>query len=98
MSETVLQYANRFGNVAAMKLTDRLIELGGTGKIDCPVIAATAKKAGCSHRTLYMISLGHKRASASLAKRIEIAAGGAITRAELRPDVFDAPPKNRKAA
>lgn len=65
---------------------------GGTGKIDCPVLATVAKGAECSPATLYMIGLGHKRASAKLSRRIESATFGSVTRHDLRPDVFGPAP------
>jgi DNA-binding transcriptional regulator YdaS (Cro superfamily) len=63
---------------------------GGTGKINCPVLARVADRAGCSFRTLYMIALGHKRASPQLAQRIQSATDGAVSIAELRPDLVAA--------
>lgn len=66
---------------------------GGTGKIDCPVLATVAKGAECSPATLYMIGLGHKKASAKLARRIESATFGSVTRNNLRPDVFGPAPE-----
>ena len=60
---------------------------GGTGKINCPVLARVATLAGCSFRTLYMVSLGHKQASPNLAVRIQAATNGAVTVADLRPDL-----------
>lgn len=68
-------------------IAQALIE-GGTGKIECPVLAAIARRAECSAGTLYMIARGHKTASAKLSLRIEQATGGKVTRHDLRPDVF----------
>lgn len=38
---------------------------------------------------MHQIGGGHRRASAEMAKRIEDATGGGVTRHELRPDIFD---------
>jgi DNA-binding transcriptional regulator YdaS (Cro superfamily) len=84
-----------------MNLLEHVISKGGTGTIECAVIAAVASKAGCSHRTLYMIGRGHKKASALLARDIEQATDGAVTRHDLRPDVFGPapePPARHEAA
>lgn len=70
---------------------------GGTGKRDCPVIQSVADRAGCSAGTLYMIALGHKRPSGLLAGAIELATDSAVTRQELRPDIFAAPAKTKVA-
>lgn len=70
---------------------------GGTSKRDCAVIQSIAGRAGCSAGTLYMIALGHKRPSGLLAGAIEQATGGAVTRQELRPDIFGAPAKTKAA-
>jgi len=64
------------------------VKATGTGTINCPVIASVAERAGCSHRTLYMIATGHKRASALMARKIERATDGVVPAASLRPDVF----------
>ena len=40
----------------------------------------------------HQIGGGHRRASASLAKSIESATGGAVNRHDLRPDIFDRAP------
>lgn len=82
----------------AMNLSDFIAEQGGTGKIGCPIISTVAKGAECSPATLYMISLGHKQASAKLAGRIERATFGKVSRHELRPDIFGPAPTDRQAA
>lgn len=92
MTETVLTYHNRNGNVRGMDLIRFATSQGGTGKIDCPVLATVAKGAECSPATLYMIGLGHKRASAKLSRRIESATFGCVTRHDLRPDIFGPAP------
>lgn len=76
-----------------MNLQTYCLQNGGTAIRGCPVlerIAASAKK--CSPETLYMIAKGHKRPGPKMAGRIEAATDGAVTRYELRPDVFGALP------
>jgi hypothetical protein len=51
---------------------------GGTAKRECPVFASIAKSARCSAETLYMLSLGHKSPSLSLAQRIARATGNVV--------------------
>lgn len=41
---------------------------------------------------MHQIGGGHRRASAEMAKRIEEATGGVVTRHELRSDIFDRTP------
>ncbi|HEY4529354.1 MAG TPA: hypothetical protein VIG97_03345 [Luteimonas sp.] len=72
----------------AMNLLDYALEQGGTGKIGCPVLARIATGAACSPATLYMISLGHKQASAKLAVAISKETGGQVSGHDLRPDIF----------
>ena len=74
-----------------MNLTDHIQQQRGTATPSCPVLAGIASQAGCSAGTLYMIAQGHKRPGPKLAKQIEKATGGTVTRHELRPDYFDAP-------
>lgn len=76
---------------SAMNLLDYAIEHGGTGKIGCPVLATVAKGAGCSPSTLYMITLGHKQASAKLAVAISRETDGKVAGHDLRPDIFGPP-------
>lgn len=45
---------------------------------------------------LYHIAKGYRRASPEMALRIERATSGAVTRADLRPDLFE--PEQAKAA
>lgn len=80
-----------------MNLSDHIIEQGGTSTLGCSVLAAIATKAECSAGTLYMIAKGHKTASPKLANRIEEATGGAVSRHDLRPDVFGPAPKGEAA-
>lgn len=47
-----------------------------------------AKDAGTNYRWLYQIAKEHHLCSAALAKKIELATGGIVTRAEIRPDIF----------
>ncbi len=49
--------------------------------------AKKVSKAG-SVGYLYLIAGGHRRASAELALRIEAESGSAVTRAEIRPDLW----------
>jgi DNA-binding transcriptional regulator YdaS (Cro superfamily) len=77
--------------LGAMNLTEHILAQGGTAKASCPVIALIAGLAGCSASTLYMIAGGHKKPSAILAGAIADATGGAVTRQDLRPDVFGQP-------
>lgn len=75
-----------------MNLLDHIKALGGTGTASCAVLARIAKKAKCKASTLYMIALGHKQPSWNLATSIERATAGAVTRHDLRPDVFGPAP------
>jgi len=71
-----------------MNLWAYCIKHGGTGVRGCPVLAALAADLRCSADTLYMIAHNHKRPSPRLARRIEVATAGEVTRVELRPDIF----------
>lgn len=81
-----------------MNLTEHILTQGGTAKASCPVIAEIAGRAGCSPATLYMIAGGHKKPSALLAGQIADATGGAVSRQDLRPDVFGPPSASVQAA
>lgn len=81
-----------------MNLSEHVQKEGGAATASCPVIARIAESAGCSAGTLYMIALGHKRPSWKLAGAIEQATAGAVTRHDLRPDIFDPAPKRKRAA
>lgn len=48
-----------------------------------------AQKAETTVAYLYQLAGGHRAASALLARRIENATDGEVTRADLRPDIFD---------
>jgi DNA-binding transcriptional regulator YdaS (Cro superfamily) len=63
---------------------------GGTGLRGCPVLAQLAATAGYSAETLYMIAKGHKKAGALMASSLDAATNGAVSRHDLRPDVFGA--------
>lgn len=91
MTKTVLRTHNQNGNVRRMDLSNYAISKGGTAKPGCPVLEQVAQAVGCSPATLYMISKGHKQASAALVNRISSATRGAVERSTLRPDVFDQP-------
>ncbi len=80
-----------------MDIITYVTEVGGTGKRDCKVIQKIAKRAECSPGTLYMICRGHKQAGPLLAVAIEDATKGAVTRNELRPDIFGPGPSNAAA-
>ena len=59
---------------------------------DLPVARREAIAAELDTTVEYLmlqIGGGHRRASAELAKRIEVATNGAVTRHDLRPDIFD---------
>ena len=81
-----------------MNLTDYARQEGGTGTASCPVLAAVARKAKCSSGTLYQIALGHKPPSWKLAGRIADATNNAVSRQDLRPDVFGPPAANDDTA
>ena len=81
----------------SMDIQTYVTKHGGTGKRDCLVIKSVAEGAGCSAGTLYMIALGHKRPSGLLAGAIESATSGAVSRQELRPDIFTVPAKTKVA-
>jgi len=78
-----------------MNLQTYCTDNGGTGLRGCPVLAQVASAAECSADTLYMIAKGHKKAGAKLAGALEQATDGAVTRYELRPDVFGESPAKR---
>lgn len=80
-----------------MNLSDHIEGRGGTATLNCAVLAGIARKAECSPGTLYMIAKGHKTASPKLANRIEKATGGAVSRHDLRPDVFGPAPAGKAA-
>lgn len=71
-----------------MDISTYVSNRGGTGKADCPVIAALAEKAECSPGTLYQIRLGLRKPSAKLARRIHLASDREIALDQLRDDVF----------
>lgn len=52
--------------------------------------ASLAEEVGASASYLWQVATGWrgKRASPELAKKIEIATGGAVTRVSLRPDIW----------
>lgn len=81
-----------------MELHAYCVAHGGHGKRGCPVLIYVARIAGCGSETLYMISGGHKKAGPKLAGAIERATSGAVTRYELRPDIFGLAPKSEEAA
>jgi len=60
---------------------------------DCHRRAQLAEAVGCSPDYLWQVATGWrgKRASPDLAKKIEVATSGAVTRASLRPDIWDEP-------
>ena len=51
--------------------------------------AAVAHRAGTTLIYLRMIGWGHKRPSPKLARALEDASQGRMTRAELRPDIWE---------
>ena len=69
---------------------------GGTGTLTCPILRELARRIGCAKGTLYMIATGHKRAGPKMARAIEQATEGAVTRQDLRPDIFGDLPTERE--
>ena len=47
---------------------------------------------------LYLLAGGHRNASPARAQKIEAATDGAVTRHDLRPDIFGPAPREREAA
>lgn len=88
----------RYGYDSVMDIYSYVKTKGGAGTIGCPEIAALAMAADCSHRTLYMIAMGHKRSSGVLARRIADATGGMVTVHDLRPDIFGERPADQLKA
>ena len=68
-----------------MLLSQHLRELDKDGR------EQLAARVDSSSGYLYLLAGGHRKASPTLARKIEEATGGAVTRHELRPDIFDAP-------
>lgn len=79
-----------------MTIRTHITANGGTCTIGCTVLAEIAKRAGCKPSTLYMIATGHKRPGHLLAQGIERATDGAVTRQDLRPDIW--PPEDQEAS
>lgn len=71
-----------------MDLQTYCVEHGGTALRGCPVLAKLADDASCSAETLYMVAKGHKTPGPMLARAIDEASGGQVSRTELRPDIF----------
>lgn len=59
-----------------------------------------AKRLGIAEVTLRSLENGNRTITAERAKEIEEQTNGALTREQLRPDIFDAPakPERRRAA
>jgi len=74
-----------------MNLHAYAISQGGTSTTGCRVLTEIAQRAACSVLTLYQISRGHKLPSAKMALRLEQASDGAVSRHDLRPDIFGPP-------
>lgn len=49
-----------------------------------------AKEASTSVGYLWQLAGGHRKASIELAKALETATGGQVTRSDLRPDIWEA--------
>lgn len=49
-----------------------------------------AKRVGSSAGYLRLVFTGHKKAGFTLAQKLEAETAGAVTRAELRPDIYAA--------
>lgn len=56
---------------------------------DKPERERVAREAGTSVAYFFQLAGGHRNASIELAKRIERATGGLVSRRDLRPDFFD---------
>jgi DNA-binding transcriptional regulator YdaS (Cro superfamily) len=50
-----------------------------------------ARRVGSSAGYLRLVFTGHKKAGFVLAQRLEVETAGAITKAELRPDIYPTP-------
>ncbi len=59
---------------------------------------AFARDAGTSVGYLYLLGGGHRKAGHALAKEIEKASAGVVTRYDLRPDIFGEPPGPKAGA
>jgi DNA-binding transcriptional regulator YdaS (Cro superfamily) len=68
-----------------MKLSEYLRQLDDDGRKAFAARVSPSASVGY----LYQLAGGHRRASAEMAKRIEDATDGQVTRLELRPDLFD---------
>lgn len=56
--------------------------------------SALAVRVGSSCGYLRLVFNGHKKAGFSLAKRLEEETGGAVTKNQLRPDIYGNPTDN----
>ncbi len=72
-----------------MKLSDYLRTLDDAGRT---ALAAQVSRRG-SVGYLYQLAGGHRRASADMAVRLELATKGLVSRAELRPDLWGDVPR-----
>lgn len=77
--------------VRHMNLIEHIQAQQGTATPSCPVLAQVAADAGVSAATLYLVARGLKTPGWRMAEAIEKATGGAVTRQDLRPDVFGPP-------
>lgn len=84
--------------VRPMKLIEHIQSHEGTATPSCPVLARIASDAGISAATLYLVARGLKTPGWRMAGAIEKATSGAVTRQDLRPDVFGPVPTSTKAA
>lgn len=70
---------------------------GGTARRWCPILRDIAANVGASPETLYMYATGHKKPGALMAIKIDEATKGAVSRRDLRPDIFGPLPKKKAA-
>lgn len=75
-----------------MDLKTYLDQPGHTQAALAEAIAKTPGPKGCTQGLVSQWSLGHLRVTAERAVQIEEATDGAITRHELRPDLYPKPP------
>jgi DNA-binding transcriptional regulator YdaS (Cro superfamily) len=73
-----------------MKLSDYFVDVNAR--------EALARDLGASPDYLYQIATNRRQASPALAIKIETATNGAVTRADLRPDLWGDTPKPAKRA
>lgn len=73
-----------------MRLSEYLVDVEARSKL--------ARAIAASPDYLYQVATNRRQASPVLAFKIEQATNGAVTRADLRPDIFGAPKPRKMAA